>query len=375
MLDPDLRMGSEPGQGHDHTRQPALQREGGARQADERNGPRCSGARTSSARISRTPTTSMACYTCHTSWTTSCAGCHLPHRGEREDRAASLRGRRDAQLRDLQPAGRARRHVPCSASRHGEGRQDRAGALVARRWCCRSTNAQPRAHLHPAAADRRARLQLSQAFNAALPAHRAQDARPRPAATATCRRRTTTTRSWRSCCCRGRTSSTSSAATRGSASDGEIEAVHGHRVGRAAGGDRQLSAPLRLSGLVRRSTRANGRALADALQPRRGRRALPAAARRVPVRRRRQQRHARSTTSPASPTRASRSASSPRRSRRSGSDTHIAIDERDLRRAADQPADRIRRATSGDAMREDEPGAADPSDLQLRLHHRRARKA
>ena len=57
--------------------------------------------------------------------------------GQLEDRAPPLRRRRDAQLRDLQPAGRARRHVPARPPRPGEGRQDRAGALVARRWCCR----------------------------------------------------------------------------------------------------------------------------------------------------------------------------------------------------------------------------------------------
>ena len=55
-----------------------------------------------------------------TRWPASPATCpgrrlrRLPpaDRGELEDQAATLRGRGDAQLRDLQPAGRARRHVP-----------------------------------------------------------------------------------------------------------------------------------------------------------------------------------------------------------------------------------------------------------------------
>ena len=40
-----------------------------------------------------------------------------------------LRRRRDAQLRHLQPAGRARRHVPTRQARRDQGSQDRAGAL------------------------------------------------------------------------------------------------------------------------------------------------------------------------------------------------------------------------------------------------------
>ena len=110
---PEPRMEDEPRQERGRSGQPRLQREGGARQADEHATPRRSnGARTSQPN-------NLA----HTD--DEHGVLHLPHvvddelrrlppadRGEREDRAPSLRRRRDAQLRDLQPAGRARRHVP-----------------------------------------------------------------------------------------------------------------------------------------------------------------------------------------------------------------------------------------------------------------------
>ncbi len=93
--------------------------------------------------------------------------------GQREDRAPSLRRRRDAQLRDLQPAGRARRHVPARPPRSGQGWQDRARALELGAGAFVDQH-QSRAHLHPAAADLRVRL-LVAGVRAALSAHRAQD--------------------------------------------------------------------------------------------------------------------------------------------------------------------------------------------------------
>ena len=112
-------------------------------------------------------------------------------------------------------------------------------------------------------------------------------------------------------------------------------------MGRAAGGDRLLPAPLRLSRLLAAARRANRRELIDwtrgktlrrrssrarptrssssptSIQGTGGRGRLPAAARRIYVRRRRARAASASTTSPRSPTRASPSGSSPRRSRRS----------------------------------------------------------
>ena len=56
-----------------------VQREGGARQADERRRRRHrTGVSRSRRRDLAHKDEEMECYTCHTSWMTSCAGCHLP---------------------------------------------------------------------------------------------------------------------------------------------------------------------------------------------------------------------------------------------------------------------------------------------------------
>ena len=166
--------------------------------------------------------------------------------GELEDRAPSLRRRRDAQLRDLQPAGRARRHVPARPPRPGQGQRIApvrsslgAGAVLDQH--------QPRAHLHPAAADRRRRASRRQAFAPHYPAHRAQDRDQDLQRLPHLGSTTTTTRSWRSCCCTGPTSSTSSGYNAWVGEEQRHRGGAGHRMGRAAGGDRQLPAPLRLS--------------------------------------------------------------------------------------------------------------------------------
>ncbi len=57
-------------------------------------------------------------------------------RGELEDRATPLRGRRDAQLRDLQPAGRARRHVPARPRTARSRAISSRRSPRARRWYC-----------------------------------------------------------------------------------------------------------------------------------------------------------------------------------------------------------------------------------------------
>ena len=111
---------------------------------------------------------------------------HLPHlvddelrrlppadRSQLEDRAASLRRRRNPQLRDLQPAGRARPDVHDRQAEPGERRQDRAGALVFRARAV-IDQCQPRTHLRAAAADRGQRLQFT-GDESALSAHGAQD--------------------------------------------------------------------------------------------------------------------------------------------------------------------------------------------------------
>ena len=207
----------------------------------------------------------MACYTCHTSWTTSCGGCHLPIEANWKTERHHYEGGEHAQLRDLQPAGRARRDVPARPARRGQGQHHRAGALVLGAGAVVDQR-QPRAHLHPAAADLGVGL-LEPGVRAALPAHRAQDRDQDLHRLPPVGRRTTTTRSWRSCCCTGPTSSTSSASTPGSAARRRRGGA-GDRVGRAAGGDRQLPAPLRLSRTTTPRTSTRGRELQPMLAAR-----------------------------------------------------------------------------------------------------------
>ncbi len=138
---------------------------------------------------------------------------HLPHfvddelrrlppadPGELEDRAPPLRGRRDAQLRDLQPAGRARRHVP---ARHATARSRTTRSRRCarpRRWCCRRPTSTASASTSSSRRSRRAAIS-SQAFAPHYPAHRAHDRDQDLHRLPRLRRPTTTTRSWRSCCC------------------------------------------------------------------------------------------------------------------------------------------------------------------------------
>ena len=93
--------------------------------------------------------------------------------GELEDRAPPLRRRRDAQFRDLQPAGRARRHVPARRAWRDQGSQDRAGTLVLGADPVIDQH-QSREDLCPATADFVGGFQFA-GVRAALPAHRAQD--------------------------------------------------------------------------------------------------------------------------------------------------------------------------------------------------------
>ena len=304
----------------------------------------------------------MACFTCHLSWTTSCGGCHLPIEANWKTERHHYEGGDDAQLRDLQPAGRARRHVPArprtARSRATSSRRSRsslgAGAVVDQH--------QPRAHLRAAAADLGVRL-FEPGVLAALPAHRAHDRDQDLHRLPRLGGRTTTTRSWRSSCCSAPTSSISSATMPGSARSSDIEAVRvtewdepqaviGSYLHRYAYPDYYTAASRQRPRAAARRT-ATTRTTRSCLQLRGeylyvaegagGMRVYDVASiankgisERI-------------ITAPFSPL---------------GQDTHIASTERDLRRAADQPADqsaaqrrRQRDARSrerfGEVMRED----------------------
>ena len=302
---------------------------------------------------------------------------HLPHvvddelrrlppadRGQLEDRAAPLRRRRDAQLRDLQPAGRARRHV--QLGRHGPVKGGKiapvrsslgAGAVVDQH--------QPRAHLHPAAADRRVAASARRRSRRTTRTPSARP-RPRPAPTATCRSRTTTTRSWRSCCCRAPTSSISSASTPGSARSGastavqvtewdEPQAVIGSYLQRYAYPDwfaAHREARPRAADDARRTTRAGA---ARCLQLRGEYLYVAEGPRRLARLRRRQHRQQGRLAEASSPRRSRRSART--RTSPSANATCVAL-------PTNQPI--APAAQRGRADARDEPGAAVPSDLQLR---------
>ena len=186
--------------------QPALQRQGRARQADvarRRRGRQVRlGARRRRRTSARTSDDKMACYTCHLSWTTSCGGCHLPIEANWKTEQPPLRGR--ARRATSRPTTRRSRATTCSSSA-GTGRSRAtsiapvrstlgAGAVVDQH--------QPRADLRPAAADLGERL-LEPGLRAALPAHRAHDRDQDLHRLPPVGERTTTTRSWRSCCCSG----------------------------------------------------------------------------------------------------------------------------------------------------------------------------
>ena len=210
-----------------------------------------------------------------------------------------------------------------------------------------STNSNREKHLRAAAADRGERL-LEPGLRAALSAHRAQDRDQDLHRLPPVGRQRQQRDHGADCCCTAPASSISSASTPGSARRStskavqvtewdEPQAVIGSYLHRYAYPDwyaAHLEARPRAAGGARPRARRAAR--------------LPAAARRISVRRRRAGRHARLRrrviankgvsqriiTAPFSPL---------------GQDTHIATQERDLRRAADQPADRAGQ----------EPGRAD----------------
>ena len=67
----------------------------------------------------------MECYTCHTSWTPSCGGCHLPIEANWKTARHLYEGGETRNYAASQSPGGARRHVPDWASRDRSPRQDR----------------------------------------------------------------------------------------------------------------------------------------------------------------------------------------------------------------------------------------------------------
>ena len=216
--------GSDAGQGHGRPGQPRIQPARGARQADVAHDGRrnsCNGARACDAQNLAHKDDEMACFTCHMSWTTSCAGCHLPIEANWKTASHHYEGEHDAQLRDLQSAGRARRHVPARHPRTVKGNviapiASRSALVLVRPTSTASTSTCSSRRCRPRAFPARPSRRITRTPSARP--------RPRPAPTAMSPQPTTTTRSWRSCCCSAPISSISSATTPGSARR-DIEAV------------------------------------------------------------------------------------------------------------------------------------------------------
>ena len=148
---------------------------------------------------SRTPTTQMTCYTCHTSWMTSCFGCHLPQKANAEEADAPQRGRREPQLDDATTSRCCATTSSCWAV---DGTVDEATASRPVRSSSAvlvsSQNAEPRVDLLAAADGLGGGLQRAGVQSALRAAHRARAGDARPAPTATSRRTATTTPGWRS---------------------------------------------------------------------------------------------------------------------------------------------------------------------------------
>ena len=257
----------------------------------------------------------MACFTCHLSWTTSCGGCHLPIEANWKTDAPALRGRRARATSP--PTTRRSRATTCSSS---------AGTARSRATSIAPVRSSSALVLSSTNINReRIYVQqppISASASRARPSRRTTRTpsarpRPRPAPTATCRQDNDNNAIMAQLLLQGTNFVNFVGFNAWVGEEKRHRGGAGHRVGRAAGGDRQLPAPLRLSRLRTRRTRSASRELPIAHRARRGGATGCLQLRgEYLLRRRGQRRHAASTTSPASPTRASPSGSSPRRSRR-----------------------------------------------------------
>ena len=132
------------------------------------------------------------CATCHSSWITSCFGCHLSQTRQPEAHGAAQRAAIDPQLDAVQLPGPARRRLHARQGWDGGRRPHLAGAVLERRRG-ELAGSQPPVDLL-AAADRLVGGLLRAGVQHARAAHGARRPRPRSAPTATSRPTATTTR-------------------------------------------------------------------------------------------------------------------------------------------------------------------------------------
>ena len=319
----------------------------------------------------------MACYTCHTSWTTSCAGCHLPIEANWKTERHHYEGGETRNYATYNPQVARDDMFQLGLARHRQGQQDRARSLELGARAVIDQH-QPRAHLRAAAAG------LGRRLIRARPSRRTTRTpsgapRPRPAPIATSRRQNDNNAIMAQLLLLGTNFVNFVGYNAWVGEAGRHRGGTRHRVGRAAGGDRQLSARIRLSRLVHGASSAT----ADELQ--RGRTArqlgvaqLPAAARRVSVRRRGHSAACASTTSPSIANKdvSERIITAPFSPL--GQDTHIAsADATCVALPTNQPINPLRNAGRTRRSRQFAESCARTTKSSrcirstLRLHHRR----
>ena len=209
------RMGGDAGQGHGRSRQPQIQSARRARQADVAGHLDEMGAGRRRETELAHANDKMACFTCHLSWTTSCAGCHLPIEANWKTVRHQYEGGETRNFATYNP--QVARDDMFQLGIAGTIKGNIIAPIASRSaLVLSSTNINREPHLRAAAAG--VRRQAIRARRSRRTTRIPSGApRPRPAPTATSPSRTTTTRSWRSSCCSGPISSISSATTPGSA--------------------------------------------------------------------------------------------------------------------------------------------------------------
>jgi hypothetical protein len=164
----------------------------------------------------------MECYSCHTSWTTSCGGCHLPIEANWKTARHHYEGGETRNYATYNPQV-ARDDMFMLGHRESAKGGKIAPFAPARRWSCRQTNAN-REHIYVQQPPISASGYSSQAFNPHYP-HTERKTETKTCDDCHLSAPTTTTPSWRSSCCRGPTSSISWATTPMSAAQGGVNAV------------------------------------------------------------------------------------------------------------------------------------------------------
>ena len=262
----------------------------------------------------------MTCYACHSSWNraASAATCRMKANAQDADAAQRRRRRRATTRRTTS------RSCATTSSCSGLDGTSTGNRIAPVRSSCAvlvsSQNANREwiySQQQTISAEGYQRPGLQHLLPHTVRATRDQDVHRLPRLA----RRATTTPGWRSSCCRAPTSSTSWAATSGSATGKRrLRGRRRHRARRAAGGHRQRPAQARVP---RRLRDARDGTAASCTQRRcitaATRRARPAAARRVPLRRLRQGRLPRLRHRQHRQQGLLASGSSPRRCRRSAS--------------------------------------------------------